>query len=396
MTNNFGSKRLVLNKILILIVKNIIVLGAFSLPEIAIVKFFPGMPLFANRISYTTPLMILTIIFYKINIGNIILEKFFMRRLFVCIATISIINIYHILNQNDDGGIYYELPIISFFLFFFSTIAIIKISETAGRTGNIFLGAPAFICLMQLMTYAEILPGNIVPLSQILAGARPEADNLNFSSHVAVFGLWVLYYSSVGTSLYQSKKFYFWGLTFLYIFVAVLNQTLGAIISISILAIFLVMHTSLRKNFSDIYIFYIIVFIIPIATIILIIFVLNSTFILNLITGESEQQRFWSIVAAINAWLQSPLLGIGGNASNLVLVNGLLVHSYPLRILMAYGALGFLAIFFLLVSLFSSCGRVSVTASSGLILLSCMLLLDPYLQWWYSSVIVISVLFPQR
>jgi hypothetical protein len=276
-------------------------------------------------------------IFHAIGSVNLRVEdKFFI----VIVLYMLIVNNFTGIYYNLDSNLRMILPMIMghFFYFFYIRFTNITVIPNVHHFFVFCLTLSILIILlMQLAMFAGLMPGitNMVVTDvflKLISFERVNGLHIGFSSYVSVFLLFILlFHKPFINNLYLS-------IIYVSLFLVIIaNQTRGAIlIAITLILLSLFKGITISKFFC---IAFLVVF-----TIIL--FLLYSDNRLFNLFDSSGNHRLNLMFHAIDAFIQNPIFGYGSEAvaKNIRYIHSdghsMVVHSYYLRFLMAYGYVG--------------------------------------------------------
>jgi hypothetical protein len=377
-----------------LILLALCVFGCFAFPEVIITKFSIQLPTFSNRLPYATPFLI-ALLWVVASYGSkreggrirIELPEILFVLNVVVIIAIEVLH-YHRLGSNPMDSADFLLPLFWVFCFYYVFRECSRLGRHADFLYWLCLLVPTVICVLQLLMYLEIVPGAAVPLKHIMRGDRPEGSHLNYSSYVALSGIWVILFSGwrpYGAGSNEIK------ISLLFIFFTLMimvNQTRGALLIAGILVglkLCAYLSIGVRR------VIYILCSGIVICLIGYIVVHFDPEPFVRNIQDDSARQRLMAIFLFHNQLDKSYIFGVGNFKD--INFEGLQPHTYFVRVLLSYGLMGLLFFMLLILSMFYA-RDVSrgISALSGLILMLGCMLFEGDLYWWYAVIPVLTLL----
>lgn len=382
----------------LLILVTVCVFGCFSFPEIIVSKFSLPLPYFSNRLPYVAPLLILLLWVLltecsqtkKVIVPIAWPELLFLMNLVVWLSI-------EMLHSSDKLNVSIHImeflaPQIWLFLFYYIFKLVVENIGIPQQLYLLFLLVPTLCCILQLLSYVNIIPGSWVSLEHILRGDRPEGYHLNLTSYLALFGIWLLLFIDGKWRKWSWEEWAPTLLFILFLLIIAINRTRGALLLLALL-FGLKFYEGFGKPAR------IIIWILGAMALcaLLLKYHLSMNFYsIALIDDDSIRQRIGSVFTAIHNNTSSMFTGLGSGKSQSLTFEGMKPHTYHIRIFSSFGFLGLLSFMLSIVSLFYLVGiSWRMTTISGFFIINGMMLLEPELHWWY-AVIPIAVIMNHR
>lgn len=364
------------------------ILGCFGIPEKIISTYGLNLSLYSNRLPYIAPILCLLLFIGIVRFKT--KEKLDPWKWGVVIITLAT----WVATDFLGGRLIsfnYVLPQLWFFIFYTTFVVFIRYAGCSNIFFKTIVLTTVFICAIQFLRYFHVVPGADLPLIDIFRGVRPDGLDLNLSSYVAAFGVWVVLFTPMSTEEEWINKHFKSKLYLILIFsmMIVVNRTVGAI---TLEAITLGLWICKKNGIN--YKYPLLVFVgVAIAAILYLVWcfwLIESD--INKIVSDSIRQRLGSAYVTLQNWLISPFYGVGSGTSLNVRYENMLAHTYYLRVLLAYGIVGTLLFFANIIILFFNAARNDPWALfSGLICLFVILSFESKLPLWCSMIPVLCV-----
>jgi len=364
--------------------------GCYGFPEAISLKFGLSVPSFSNRLPYIAPFLFV-FIWVVASCDSFGTKTVFRiswpEALFILNASFWLgIEVVHSFNGSSIPIFEFIVPQIWLFLFYYVFREYALRNKYCRELGWLFLLAPFCFCLMQFFMYLHIIPGEPIPLKLIQEGHRPNGFHLNYSSYVALTGIWILLFAN--RTLYgQISKKLFIPLLMFFTTIIIINQTRGALLFLFI--IFLVKILLMLPKWST---QTVLIFCVGVGISVASYFYIQESLLAKIMLIEDDSTRIRLLGLIIAPLYQSNyLFGLGAAASLDVTFEGFQSHSYFMRVYLAYGILGVATLALAMVSMFvQKSGRLGVLGLTGLGLLLLHMTVEPDLLWYYALFPVIA------
>jgi len=294
---------------------------------------------------------------------------------------VAVLDIFYVYFESGDYYPRMTLPILWMFIFFFTGIKLverIKVKDPYCYFVRASCYAAVAIALLQLFSFIgwtpglrEMYEGRVTEV--LLSGGRLAVFHENMSSYVCCLGIFVLLFFPEHKI---SKK---WQTVIFILFTVVifLNQTRGAMMLIFALC-FVRFFVFKRRDF--IYSFSLI-FYSAVGFYIIFQYFGGDHRVFDL-DDSSAIERIELFYFSVDNFLRNPVFGIGAHSESVQTLEGHNVHIYYLRLLVAYGLIGFLLFSRSYFSLYRS-------TNIGKAVLCCAFVFyvasfETYLYWYYS------------
>lgn len=385
----------------ILILVAVCIFGCFAFPEAIVSKFSLPLPSFSNRLPYVAPLLILLL-------WVLLTERSQTKKIIVPIAwpelfflmNIAVWLLIEILDSSDGQSVSmfimeFLAPQMWFFLFYYVFKLAVEKKGALQWLYVLFLLVPALYCLLQLLSYLNIIPGSWVPLEHIMRGDRPDAHHLNLTSYLAILGIWLILFID---GVWRRSSWVEWAHTVLFILfisVVAINRTRGALLILAVIFWFK-LYGSLRKPAR------IMIWMLGVLSLCVLLVLLNDQIGLipnkiDLINDDSLRQRLGSVFSALQNTSSNMFMGLGSSKSELLTFENLKPHTYHVRIFSAYGFFGLVAFMISISSLFYLIGKSwGVVTFSGFFLMNAIMLFESELHWWFAVIPVAVIISHQK
>jgi hypothetical protein len=369
----------------------ICVIGCFSLPEAIATMWALPLPLFANRLPYVAPLLIvlLGVLVARHSPSGRTALPISWPELFLVLNVVAwmAIELVHGLESNSLDLFREVLPHVWLFLFYYVFRLSADREETRRQLYWLILSLPVCFSLLQILSYLEFVPGSWTPLAHIVRGDRPNASNLNLSSYMAVTGMWIILFVSDGARSGRRKEGVLALLFVLFVLMVVINRTLGALLLATALI-------SIRLySFLGVSARWLILVLVGGGAVALAYLLMSVDLVtIGAIRSDSVRQRLGSIYIAILELSGNFHFGIGMKRSMEIRYEGMRPHTYWINVLLAYGFTGFLTFMLAITSMFQADNvKWGVRKLSGWLLMLGTMLFEANLYWWYSVIPALAV-----